>query len=197
WWAGPAAGQALAALGADVIKVESTRHPDGMRYAAAKPPSVDGWWEWSPLFHGANVAKRGITLDLTTAAGIDVFERLLRSSDVLIENYTPRVMEQFGFDWDHVHDVNPDLIMVRMPAFGLDGPWRDHTGFAQTMECVSGMAWLTGFRDGPPTLVRGACDPLAGMHAVIATLLALAERERTGEGCIVEATMVEAALNAA
>jgi len=195
WWAGPAAGQALRALGADVIKVESTRHPDGMRYAATKPPTQDQWWEWSPLFHGANLGKRGITLDLTTPAGIEVFERLLRSADVLIENYTPRVMEQFGFGWDRVHAVNPDLVMVRMPAFGLDGPWRDHTGFAQTMECVAGMAWLTGFSDGPPTLVRGACDPLAGMHAAIATLLALFERDRRGGGRHVEATMVEAALN--
>src|SRR5258708_1356511 len=84
-----------------------------------------------------------------------------------------------------------------MPACGLDGPWRDHAGFAQTMECVAGMAWLTGFPDGPPVLVRGACDPLAGMHAVFATILALRERARTGEGMLVESTMVEAALNAA
>src|SRR5207253_1032612 len=73
----------------------------------------------------------------------------------------------------------------------------DHTGLAQTMECVAGMAWLTGFADGPPVLVRGACDPLAGMHAVIATLLALHEREASGGGRLVESVMVEAALNAA
>ena len=94
--------------------------------------------------------------------------------------YTPRVMEQFGLGWERMHEVNPDLIMVRMPAFGLSGPWRDRTGFAQTMECLTGMAWLTGFPDGPPVLVRGACDPLAGMHAVIATLLALIERDQSG-----------------
>ena len=87
--------------------------------------------------------------------------------------------------------------MVRMPAFGLDGPWRDHTGFAQTMESVTGMAWVTGFPESAPVLVRGACDPLAGMHAVIATMLAVEERDRRGEGVMVEATMVEAALNAA
>jgi crotonobetainyl-CoA:carnitine CoA-transferase CaiB-like acyl-CoA transferase len=84
-----------------------------------------------------------------------------------------------------------------MPAFGLSGPWRDRTGFAQTMECLTGMAWLTGFPDGPPVLVRGACDPLAGMHAVIATLLALIERDQSGGGRLVETVMVEAALNAA
>jgi crotonobetainyl-CoA:carnitine CoA-transferase CaiB-like acyl-CoA transferase len=106
-------------------------------------------------------------------------------------------MEQFGLGWDHLHVMNPELIMVRMPAFGLDGPWRDRTGFAQTMECLTGMAWLTGFADGPPVLVRGACDPLAGMHAVFATLLAIIERDRSGGGRLVETVMVEAALNAA
>src|SRR5208282_925275 len=119
------------------------------------------------------------------------------TADVLVENFTPRVMEQFGFDWNRVHSLNDQLIMVRMPAFGLDGPWRDRTGFAQTMECLTGMAWLTGFSDGPPVLVRGACDPLAGMHAVFATLLALIERDRSGKGRLVEVPMVEAALNAA
>ena len=72
--------------------------------------------------------------------------------------------------------------MVRMPAFGLEGPWRDRTGFAQTMESVSGMAWRTGREDGPPTLVRGACDPIAGMHTVLATLLALIDRDRLRPG---------------
>jgi crotonobetainyl-CoA:carnitine CoA-transferase CaiB-like acyl-CoA transferase len=84
-----------------------------------------------------------------------------------------------------------------MPAFGLDGPWRDRVGFAQTMEQISGMAWVTGFADGPPVIPRGPCDPLAGMHAVFALLVALEHRRRTGEGQLVEATMVEAALNAA
>jgi crotonobetainyl-CoA:carnitine CoA-transferase CaiB-like acyl-CoA transferase len=197
WWAGPAAAAVLSALGADVIKVESVTRPDYMRFASARPPTDEDWWEWGALFHGANVGKRAITLDLTRAAGVQAFERLATTADVLIENYTPRVMEQFGLGWDRLHEVNPDLIMVRMPAFGLGGPWRDRTGFAQTMECLTGMAWLTGFPDGPPVLVRGACDPLAGMHAVIATLLALIERDQSGGGRLVETVMVEAALNAA
>jgi crotonobetainyl-CoA:carnitine CoA-transferase CaiB-like acyl-CoA transferase len=197
WWAGPAAGHALACLGAEVTKVESITRPDLVRYAGVKPPTTDQWWEWGPMFHGANGGKRGITLDLTRADGVSVFERLLGTADLLIENYTPRVMDHFGLGWERVHEVNPQLVMVRMPAFGLDGPWRDHTGFAQTMESVTGMAWVTGFPDSAPVLVRGACDPLAGMHAVIAAMLALEERDRTGEGCMVEATMVEAALNAA
>lgn len=198
WWAGPAAPHVLGCLGADVIKVESVTRPDLMRYAATKPPSVDQWWEWGPIFHAVNIDKRGITLDLTRPDGVEVFERLVRSADVLLENYTPRVMDQFGLGWERLHEVNPELTMVRMPAFGLDGPWRDNTGFAQTMESISGLAWLTGFADGLPTLVRGACDPLAGMHAVYATLLTLHDRDNGHRGGrLVESVMVEAALNAA
>ena len=198
WWAGPAAGHALACLGADVIKVESVTRPDLVRYAGGlRPPSEDQWWEWGPMFHGANGGKRGITLDLTRPEGVEVFEKLVATADLVIENYTPRVMEQFGLTWERLHTTNPAVVMVRMPAFGLDGPWRDHTGFAQTMESVTGMAWVTGFPDGAPVLVRGACDPLAGMHAVVGALLALEQRDATGEGCMVEATMVEAALNVA
>ena len=168
-----------------------------MRFASTRPSSHDRWWEWSPIFHAANIGKRGVTFDLSRPEGAEMLERLLRTADILVENFTPRVMEQFGFDWDRVHALNDELIMVRMPAFGLDGPWRDRTGFAQTMECLTGMSWLTGFADGPPVLVRGACDPLAGMHAAFATMLALIARDRHGGGRLVEAAMVESVLNAA
>jgi crotonobetainyl-CoA:carnitine CoA-transferase CaiB-like acyl-CoA transferase len=197
WWAGPAATSVLANLGADVIKVESVTRPDQMRFASTRPPTEERWWEWGPVFHTANVGKRAVTLDLTRAEGKRAFERLVDTADVLVENYTPRVIDQFGLGWEQLHALNPELIMVRMPAFGLSGPWRDRTGFAQTMECLTGMAWLTGAADGPPVLLRGACDPLAGMHAVIGTLLAVLERDRSGGGRHVETVMVEAALNAA
>jgi crotonobetainyl-CoA:carnitine CoA-transferase CaiB-like acyl-CoA transferase len=197
WWAGPAASHILACLGADVIKIESAARPDLMRFTSTKRPGDGPWWEWGPLFHGVNVGKRGITLDLTRPEGVDMFERLLVTADAVLENYTPRVMDQFGLGWERLHEVNRRAVMVRMPAFGLDGPWRDRTGFAQTMECIAGMAWVTGFPDGPPVLVRGACDPLAGAHAAFATILALGERDRSGEGMLVEAAMVEAAVNVA
>ena len=132
WWAGPAATHVLACLGADVIKVESVTRPDLMRYTAFRPPSSTDWWEWGGLFHGVNASKRGITLDLRSETGIDLFHRLLDTADALLDNYTPRVMEQFGLTWDVVHERHPQLVMTRMPAFGLDGPWRDRTGFAQT-----------------------------------------------------------------
>jgi len=197
WWAGPAATHMLACLGADVIKVESVTRPDLMRYTSTKRPPEDRWWEWGPLFHGANIGKRGITLDLTRPEGRDLLLRLADTADVLLENFTPRVMEQFDLGWDTLHARNPRLVMVRLPAYGLSGPWRDRTGFAQTMEGITGMAWVTGWPEGPPLLPRGACDPLAAMHAVFATMLALRDRASSGEGHLVEVTMIEAALNAA
>jgi crotonobetainyl-CoA:carnitine CoA-transferase CaiB-like acyl-CoA transferase len=197
WWAGPAGGHLLALLGADVIKVESVTRPDLMRYSATKLPPTEQWYEWGFIFHGANNTKRGITLDLTRDEGKALLLRLVAESDALIENYTPRVMDNFGLTFDVLHEANPRLVMTRMPAYGLDGPWRERTGFAQTMEAITGMAWVTGWPDGSPVLHRGACDPLAGAHAVLATILALREVERTGEGRLVEATMIEAALNAA
>lgn len=199
FWAGPAATQMLAALGADVIKIESIQRVDGLRFATTVPPSTDRWWEWGPVFHGANANKRGITLDMSRPEGLDLATRLIAEADAVVENFTPRVMENFGLDWAAVATANPHAVMVRMPAFGLSGPWRDRTGFAQTMEQISGMAWVTGFADGPPLIPRGACDPLAGMHAVFALLLALERRDADPQrlGCLIEVAMVEAALNAA
>ncbi|MEW6271681.1 MAG: CoA transferase [Thermodesulfobacteriota bacterium] len=197
FWAGPFVTHYLAAMGADVIKVESIQRPDGMRFQSVKPATHDGWWEWGALYQHVNLGKRGITLDLTRPDGVAIVERLLAHADAAIENFSPRVLDGLGLGWERVSAVNPKLILVRMPAFGLDGPWRDRVGFAQTMEQVSGMAWLTGFPDGPPVIPRGPCDPLAGLHAVVALLAALEHRARTGRGQLVEATMVEAALNAA
>ena len=197
FWAGPSASSMLAALGADVIKVESVQRPDGMRFSSTKQPGETGWWEWSAVFQANNANKRGITLDLGSERGRSLLLDLIDTADVVVENFSPRVLDTFGVTWDVVRARNPRAVMARMPAFGLDGPWRDRTGFAQTMEQVSGMAWLTGFADRPPIIPRGACDPLAGMHAVFAILGALSERTRSGEGRFIEVTMVEAALNAA
>src|SRR5690606_16668854 len=129
--------------------------------------------------------------------GRELVLRLVADADAVVENFSPRVMENFGLGWDVIHAANPRAVMMRMPAFGLDGPWRDRTGFAQTMEQLSGMAAVTGYPDGPPVLPRGEVDPLAGMHAVVALLAALDERDRTGAGMLVETTLAEAALNIA
>ena len=196
-WAGSFCAQTLGALGADIVKVESTTRPDAARMGSVKPAGEDGWWEWAPLFHGTNTNKRSVTIDLGQPAGLALAQRLIAGADVVLENFSPRVMEQFGLDWPAVHALNPRAIMVRMPAFGLDGPWRDRIGFAQTMEQVSGMAWVTGYEGGEPMIPRGLCDPLSGLHAAVGLMVALAEGRRTGEGRLVESTMVEAALNIA
>ena len=168
-----------------------------MRMTGGQFQHLDDWWEYSQLFQGANTNKRGLTLDLATDEGRDLFVRLAATADVVVENYTPRVFENFGFDRETLAADNPSLIFARMPAFGLNGPWRDRPGFAQTMEQVTGLAWVTGHRDDQPRIQRGPCDPNAGMHAVFAILGALIERDRSGEGAFLELTMVEAALNVA
>jgi crotonobetainyl-CoA:carnitine CoA-transferase CaiB-like acyl-CoA transferase len=194
FWAGPFAACYLADMGADVVKVESIQRPDGMRFAGAL--AKEQMWEWSQVFAGANPGKRDITLNLTSEEGLALLKRLIQGADVVMDNFSVRVLEQFGLTWDAVHALNARAIMVRMPAFGLDGPWRDRTGFAMTVEQVSGMAWITGY-DDMPLVVRGACDPVGGMNAVFALLMALEHRRRTGEGQLVEVSLVEAALNIA
>ncbi|MEE8474424.1 MAG: CoA transferase [Myxococcota bacterium] len=194
FWAGPFATAYLADLGADVVKVESIQRPDGMRFAGAI--RAERLWERSPVFHGANPGKRAVTLKLDSEEGRALLRRLVAGADVVIENYSVRVFENFGLGWDTIREWNPRAIMVRMPAFGLGGPWRDRTGFAMTIEQVSGLAWMTGYED-LPLVVRGACDPIGGMHAVFALLMALEDRERTGQGQLVEVPLVETALNIA
>lgn len=194
FWAGPFATGMLADLGAEVIKVESVQRPDGMRFSGAA--EVEGFWEWSPVFAAANTGKQGITLQLDDEAGQALLWQLLRRADVLIENFSVRVLDQFGIDWPRVQAANPRCVLLRMPAFGLDGPWRDRTGFAMTVEQVSGLAWTTGY-DDTPLVPRGVCDPVGGLHAVFALLLALRERRRSGRGQLVEVPLVESALNIA
>ena len=198
WWAGPAATHMLAALGADVIHVEATGRPDGMRMIGGMlMGKFPDWWEASWFFLATNANKRGIAVDLTTEAGREVVLRLIGTADAVVENFTPRVLDNFGLTWDAIHAKSPRTILVRMPAFGLSGPWRDNTGFAQTMEQMTGLAWLTGHADDQPRIQRGPCDPLSGMHAAFTLLVALEERETIGRGVHVECTMVEGALNAA
>ena len=198
WWAGPATTQFFAALGADVIHVESIQRIDGMRPAATMPfMGRERWWEYSAFFLNINFNKRDLTLNLADPRGRDLALRLMGWSDLVIENYTPRVMANLGLDWETVHAANPAAVMVRMPAYGLDGPWRDRVGFAQTMEAMSGMAWVTGYSDGPPMLPRGPCDPIGAMHAAFAIQAAFAQRDATGSGVLVEVPLIDSALNAA
>jgi crotonobetainyl-CoA:carnitine CoA-transferase CaiB-like acyl-CoA transferase len=197
FWAGPIVGNILGMLGADVIHIESVKRPDGMRFNSVKAMSEEGWWEWSPLFQGPNTDKRGVTLDLSSERGRQLARRLAAASDVVVENFSPRVLDEWGLDYDSLSSSNPGLVMLRMPAFGLSGPWRDRVGYAQTMEQVSGMAWVSGPADGPPVTLYGPADPIGGCHGLIGLLLALEHRRRTGKGMLVEAPQVGGVLNLA
>lgn len=196
FWAGPAATHLLAAFGAEVIKVESIQRPDGIRYSGGMRTDVEDWWEYGWVFHAMNTNKRSVTLDLGSDDGRELLLTLVAEADVVIENFSPRVMDQFRLGADALLGVNPRLVVARMPAFGLDGPWRDRVGFAPTMEQIAGLAWVTGLPDGPPVAPRGACDPLAGVHAAFAVAAALRFAEHTGTGQLVELPMVETVLNA-
>lgn len=197
FWAGPLAGHFFAMLGADVIHVESLAHIDGLRGRTLRTVGDDLWWEWAPQFMGPNTNKRGLTLDLQSDAGREIARRLVSRCDVVLDNFSPRVLEQWGLEYESLSKERSDLIMVRMPAFGLTGPWRDRVGFAYTMEQVSGLAWVTGETDEPPLTPNGICDVVAGAQAAFATVLALEHRRRTGEGMFIEMPMVGSALNIA
>ncbi|OBI40701.1 CoA-transferase [Mycobacterium kyorinense] len=197
FWAGPCCTHFLALFGAEVIHVESTGRPDGTRLIAGVPVTEDQWWERSPIFSGLNTNKKGLTLDLQSAAGRDLLRRFIARSDVIVENFTPRVLEQIGVDFAAVQAIQPDAILLRMPGFGLDGPWRDNPAFAYVIEAASGLSWLTGYPDRNPYDPYSVGDPNAGVHAVNALLLALEHRRRTGQGVLVEAAMVDAAINVA
>ena len=197
FWAGPSCTHVLAQLGAEVIHVESTARPDGTRLIAGVPVTEDQWWERSPIFSGLNTNKKSVTLDIRKERGVELLRSLVKTCDVIVENYTPRVLDQIGLDFDMVHQLRPDAIMMRMPGFGLDGPWRDKPAFAYVIEDASGITWLTGHPDQNPVEPYAVGDPNAGVHGLNALMLALAHRRRTGEGVRIEAAMVDAALNVA
>ncbi|MEV0358218.1 CoA transferase [Nocardia sp. NPDC050697] len=197
FWAGPSCTHYLALLGADVIHVESAGRPDGTRLIAGVPATEEQWWERSPIFSGLNTGKRGLTVDFRTPRGQELLKKLVATCDVVVENYTPRVLEQIGLDAASVRALREDIIMVRMPGFGLDGPWRDNPAFAYVIEDTSGITALTGYPDANPIEPYCIGDPNAGVHALNALLLALEHRRRTGQGVVIEAAMVEAAMNVA
>lgn len=191
FWAGAYLTCYLGAYGADVIKVESIQRPDSHRFSGALLREGDDWYERGPLWQATNLNKRDITLNLATAEGRDIAARLAAEADVVVENFSPRVVEQFSLDYDSLVLTNPDVIMVRMPGFGLEGPWRDYVGWALNIEQLSGMSASTGYADGPPCNLQGPADPIAGVHATVALLAALEHRARTGEGQLIEVAQIE------
>ncbi len=194
WWVGAYVGSTLGAFGADVVKVESTRRIDGSRTLGGVPQSQDHWWECGNFYLGVNFDKRNVSIDFSHAEGRELLVRLISEADVLIENYAPRVLESVGLDWEAVHALNPRLVMLRMPAFGLSGPRRDMVGYAQTVEQFSGLCWRTGYPGGDPTNPQGPADPMGGASCFFALAAALRRSRATGEGVLVESALAEGAL---
>jgi crotonobetainyl-CoA:carnitine CoA-transferase CaiB-like acyl-CoA transferase len=190
-WAGPYVGCYLGAFGADVIKVESIQRPDPYRFSGSYMEQGKDWYERSALFQGTNLNKRDLTINLNHDEGKQIFEQLVAKSDVLIENFSPRVLENFGFGPEHLQQINPRLIVLRMPGYGLEGPCKDYVSFAMSIEQVSGMAYVTGRPNEPPLNPGGFVDPAASMHALVALQYALLQRELAGEGAIIEIAQLE------
>lgn len=188
---GPSGTSLLGGLGADVIKIESIQRPDGFRYYNTARPHDPDFHELGSYFNAANTNKRGITLDLNSPRGKELFIELVGKSDVVIENFSPRVMRNLGFDYGRLAQVNPRLIMVSMSCFGHSGPWRDFVGFGYVFDQVGGAAAVSGYEGGPPTHMMAASDVTSGIMAVYAILLALEERERTGRGQLIDMSQVE------
>lgn len=194
FWAGPYCTMYLGAFGADVIKVESTRRPDGFRFSGAVPEMGVDWYERSGVFAATNLNKRDVTLELTTDEGRALLRRLLEGADVVLENFSARVVEQFGLGYEQLRAIKPDVIMVRMPGFGLTGPWRDYVGWAMVIEQATGMASVTG-PPHRPMHPGGLADPVIGMHAAVAVQAALEHRSRHGEGQLIEVAQLETGAN--
>jgi crotonobetainyl-CoA:carnitine CoA-transferase CaiB-like acyl-CoA transferase len=197
FWAGPAAGHVLALLGADVIHLESVGRIEPGRTLIFSTETHQKWWETGYLWNFNNHDKRDLTLSLAHEEGRQLVKSLIRTCDVLIENFSPRVFDGFGLDFAGVAAINPEIVFARMPAFGLDGPLRENTGFAQTIEAITGMASITGHVDDQPRNQRGPVDLLGGYHTVFAVLLGLERRDQTGQGAAIEVPLAESGLNAA
>ncbi len=193
---GPMTSLIFADAGADVIKIESVQRIDGWRAGGS---TDDFWWEWAPQFNWINRNKHGITLNLNDQRGSDVVRHMVREADILVENYTPRVMGNFGLSYEQLREINPELIMISMPGFGLTGSWSHYTAFANTTEQMSGLPHLTGYADDQP-IFSGTTggDPLAGVMGALALLSALERKRRLNAegkpgGCHIDLSQTETA----
>ncbi|NVN88800.1 MAG: CoA transferase [Rhodopseudomonas sp.] len=195
-WAGPSAVRQLGDLGAEAIKVESCQYPDWFRGTDPRGPyHPERTYEKTYWFQTMNRNKSGITLDLTTDAGLSLLKRLLAEADAVIDNYAADVLPRLGLDVAAMHAINPRLVVVTMPAFGITGPWSGVRAYGSTLEQASGLPSVTG-RDGdPPTMVHAALgDPVGGISAAAALMLGLMHQKATGEGQHIDLAQVECML---
>jgi formyl-CoA transferase len=189
--AGPSCGQMLAWLGADVIKVEEPGKGDIARTSLSDRPDTD-----SLFFLTFNANKRSLTLNLKSPRGKEVFQKLIKTADVLLENFGPGVLARLGFGYPTLKQLNPRLVSASIKGFGTYGPHSDYKSYEPIAQAMGGAMSVTGYPDGPPT-VTWACigDSGTGMHCTIGILAALMQRNVTGEGQQVEVSMQDAVVN--
>ena len=193
FFAGPVAAQICADAGAEVIKVESVQRIDGWRGSGTVNKDGVESWETSPYFNWVNRNKLDVTLDLTDARGVAAVKTLIRDADILIENYTPRVMENFGLSYETLRAINPRLIMISLSGFGADVSWRDYVAFGMSTEQMSGVCHLTGYANEEPlfTGMTGG-DLFSGVMGAVDLTAALIQREQTGLGQHLNFSQIEA-----
>jgi len=179
--AGPYATRILADFGAEVIKIQSNKTAGGIE------SNLTGY------FSHWNRNKRSITLDMSYPEAKEIVLRLARISDVVIENFSPRVMANWGLDYERLKEVRPDIIVVRMSGMGQTGPWKDFVAFGPALQALSGLTYLTSFaQESPLGMGYAYADSVAGLHAALAILAALEFRDRTGKGQSIDLSQYEA-----
>jgi alpha-methylacyl-CoA racemase len=186
----------LADFGADVIKVEDTGIGDYIRWS---PPYYEGADESArgALFLALNRGKRSVRIDLKTEAGKEVLLRLARDADVVLESFRPGVLDRLGVGYERLREVSPRLVYCAITGYGQDGPMRDRSGHDMNYLGLNGLLGLTGERDGPPVQAAGQIADIGGgaLTAAIGIFVALRERERSGEGQLVDCSMFDGALS--
>lgn len=187
---GPHCAMILGDLGADVIKVEKPRTGDMSRQ---NQPTVN---DESTYFMAYNRNKRSITLDFRHPEARELFLKLVRKADVIVENFRAGTMEAMKLGYDELSEANPGIILTRISGFGQDGPYSHRTCFDQVAQAISGLMDVTGSEDGPPTMSGTyVVDCASGLYAVIGTLAALREREETGKGQVVDVALLDTAVS--
>jgi crotonobetainyl-CoA:carnitine CoA-transferase CaiB-like acyl-CoA transferase len=192
-WAGPLTARHMADMGAEVIKVEGCVRFDWWRsWEATQDWIDDDGAEKSPAFLYVNRNKLDITLDLEDENGRDLLLQLVATADAVVENFSGGVLPKLRLDYAHLKAVNPELVMVSMPAFGSDGPWAEFRAYGSTVEQSSGLPHLNGAPDDPPTMQHVAFgDSIGGLNGAAALLTALMHKHRTGKGQFIDLSQAE------
>jgi benzylsuccinate CoA-transferase BbsF subunit len=191
--AAPRATCLLADMGAEVIKVETRKRPDPVRFGPdnlARDPEMD------PLFHSINRNKLGILLDLTNSEGVELIKRLVRISDVVVENFSPGVMKRFGLDYEELKKIKSNIIMISFPGVGSEGPLSDVVTYGPSLAGLAGLDSMVGYEQERVLGMQQAyADINAALFGAFAMQIALYHREKHGEGQQIEVAQIEALLS--